>query len=101
MTWSTHRALTLTRSLLLAASCMSIGLAGLPANAGAADHAAPECIVPAKPGGGMDLTCKLTQKGLQIADPHCRLAHQLSTGWHRRRGMKYGGLATASPNRTR
>ena len=27
-------------------------------------HAAPECIVPAKPGGGMDLTCKLTQKGL-------------------------------------
>lgn len=26
--------------------------------------AATECIVPAKPGGGMDLTCKLTQKGL-------------------------------------
>ncbi|WP_151632989.1 tripartite tricarboxylate transporter substrate binding protein [Noviherbaspirillum aerium] len=24
----------------------------------------PECIVPAKPGGGMDLTCKLARKGL-------------------------------------
>lgn len=26
--------------------------------------AAPQCIVPAKPGGGMDLTCKLAQQGL-------------------------------------
>lgn len=25
----------------------------------------PECIVPAKPGGGMDLTCKLARKGLE------------------------------------
>jgi tripartite-type tricarboxylate transporter receptor subunit TctC len=24
-----------------------------------------ECIVPSKPGGAMDLTCKLAQKGLQ------------------------------------
>ena len=28
-------------------------------------HAETECIVPSKPGGGMDLTCKLAQKGLQ------------------------------------
>ncbi|WP_019142411.1 Bug family tripartite tricarboxylate transporter substrate binding protein [Noviherbaspirillum massiliense] len=27
--------------------------------------ATPQCIVPAKPGGGMDLTCKLTRQGLQ------------------------------------
>lgn len=25
----------------------------------------PECIAPAKPGGGFDLTCKLAQSGLQ------------------------------------
>ena len=25
----------------------------------------PECIAPAKPGGGFDLTCKLAQQGLQ------------------------------------
>ena len=60
----------LIRTLLLAASCLTAGLAG---NAGAANHGAPECIVPAKPGGGMDLTCKLTQKGLQIADPNAAL----------------------------
>ncbi|SNS13938.1 putative tricarboxylic transport membrane protein [Noviherbaspirillum humi] len=30
----------------------------------AAAMASPQCLVPAKPGGGMDLTCKLTQKGL-------------------------------------
>lgn len=28
-------------------------------------HAAGECIVPSKPGGGFDLTCKLAQKALQ------------------------------------
>lgn len=28
-------------------------------------YAAPKCIVPAKPGGGMDLTCKLARQGLQ------------------------------------
>lgn len=31
---------------------------------GAASLRASECIVPAKPGGGMDLTCKLARKGL-------------------------------------
>lgn len=30
-----------------------------------AQAAGPECIVPSKPGGAMDLTCKLVRKGLQ------------------------------------
>jgi len=33
-------------------------------------HAAPvHCIAPAKPGGGMAVTCKLVQKGLQLQSP--------------------------------
>lgn len=36
----------------------------IAAHAGAAMRA-PECVVPAKPGGGMDLTCKLARSGLQ------------------------------------
>ncbi|MGO4331972.1 Bug family tripartite tricarboxylate transporter substrate binding protein [Cupriavidus sp. 2TAF22] len=47
-------ALHLARAALaLAASC-----------AFGASAAAPECIVPAKPGGGFDLTCKLAQRAL-------------------------------------
>ena len=60
----------LTRTMLFLASCLTAGVAG---HACAANRAAPECIVPAKPGGGMDLTCKLTQKGLQIAHPDAGL----------------------------
>lgn len=45
------------RQLLLAAM---LALASAPMVA-----AAGECIVPSKPGGGFDLTCKLVQKGLQ------------------------------------
>ena len=38
----------------------------LSAGAGAAaNRATSECIAPAKPGGGFDLTCKLAQKGMQ------------------------------------
>jgi putative tricarboxylic transport membrane protein len=37
----------------------------LAASAGANPLRASECIVPAKPGGGMDLTCKLARKGLE------------------------------------
>lgn len=46
----------------------------LAAPAFAATHAASaaaqpaECIVPSKPGGGFDLTCKLAQKGLQAVE---------------------------------
>jgi putative tricarboxylic transport membrane protein len=40
-------------------------MAGVLASAGAPVQAAGlECIVPSKPGGAMDLTCKLAQKGL-------------------------------------
>ena len=38
-------------------------LAGLPAFAG--QPAAAECLVPSKPGGAMDLSCKLARKALQ------------------------------------
>jgi putative tricarboxylic transport membrane protein len=48
-----------------------VALAAVPALAGPLDKA--ECIAPAKPGGGFDLTCKLVQVGLQngnyIKDP--------------------------------
>jgi len=37
----------------------------LASQASAASARASECIVPAKPGGGMDLTCKLARKGLE------------------------------------
>lgn len=52
---------------------LALALAGvaMTANAGALDK--PECIAPAKPGGGFDLTCKLAQSGLMesklIKDP--------------------------------
>lgn len=42
----------------------------LAAGASANPLRASECIVPAKPGGGMDLTCKLARKGLEpVAKP--------------------------------
>jgi len=37
----------------------------LAVQAGAQSMHPSECIVPAKPGGGMDLTCKLARKGLE------------------------------------
>lgn len=49
----------------------ALGLAAFAAGAGPLDKT--ECIAPAKPGGGFDLTCKLAQSGLAdaklIADP--------------------------------
>ncbi|HEY0844634.1 MAG TPA: tripartite tricarboxylate transporter substrate-binding protein [Noviherbaspirillum sp.] len=47
-----------TLAALLSAAWLVAGTAG------AASIRASECIVPAKPGGGMDLTCKLARKGL-------------------------------------
>lgn len=46
---------------------LALALAGvaMSATAGALDK--PECIAPAKPGGGFDLTCKLAQTGLMEA----------------------------------
>lgn len=43
----------------IAAAFLSLALLGAAARAPAA-----ECVVPAKPGGGMDLTCKLAKKAL-------------------------------------
>jgi tripartite-type tricarboxylate transporter receptor subunit TctC len=46
------------RALALAASCM------LLAGQLLAEPKRPECIAPASPGGGFDLTCKLAQSAL-------------------------------------
>lgn len=61
MTLKMFRALTdLAKPIrrLLAAGLLATGVNAM---------AAPQCIVPAKPGGGMDLTCKLAQQGLARA----------------------------------
>jgi len=52
--------LTLTR-IAVAATCLAF--AG-PLLADSAEPKRPECIAPAAPGGGFDLTCKLAQSGL-------------------------------------
>ncbi len=49
--------MTTVRRMMIAAALSIAAAAGLAGT--------PQCIVPAKPGGGMDLTCKLTRKGLQ------------------------------------
>lgn len=48
------------RILIAAALVNSLAAAAIPASAADA-----ECVVPSKPGGAMDLTCKLAQKALQ------------------------------------
>tara|TARA_R110002049_G_scaffold53157_1_gene148882 strand:- start:129 stop:1106 length:978 start_codon:yes stop_codon:yes gene_type:complete len=50
------------KKLLAAITCM--GLAGA-LNVAHAEPAKPECIAPAKPGGGFDLTCRLAQTGFE------------------------------------
>src|SRR5690606_41971351 len=47
------------RTVLLAMACL-----GLAAPTLADEPRRPECIAPASPGGGFDLTCKLAQSGL-------------------------------------
>ncbi|WP_082616419.1 tripartite tricarboxylate transporter substrate-binding protein [Massilia sp. Root418] len=53
--------------LLATAGAWAAG-AARPAKPAAAAPGRVECIVPSKPGGAMDLTCKLAQKGLQALD---------------------------------
>ncbi|MFL6709886.1 MAG: tripartite tricarboxylate transporter substrate binding protein [Massilia sp.] len=54
---------------------VTIAVALLPVSAAAASASAPaECIVPSKPGGAMDLTCKLAQKGLLESAPAAKKA---------------------------
>lgn len=50
-------AATLAAALVLGACGKKAETAGVPSK--------PECIAPAKPGGGFDLTCKLAQSGLK------------------------------------
>ncbi|MGB6241401.1 MAG: tripartite tricarboxylate transporter substrate binding protein [Castellaniella sp.] len=54
-------------SLLLGSTLLSLGLAAQAA------PPKPECIAPANPGGGFDLTCRLAQEGLKasgaLSDP--------------------------------
>lgn len=50
---------TSLRTVLLTVACL-----GLAAPALADEPRRPECIAPASPGGGFDLTCKLAQSGL-------------------------------------
>jgi len=48
-------------SLLLGGALLSLGLAAQAA------PTKPECIAPANPGGGFDLTCRLAQEGLKAS----------------------------------
>ncbi|WP_322999026.1 tripartite tricarboxylate transporter substrate binding protein [Castellaniella sp.] len=48
-------------SLLLGGALLSLGLAA------SAAPTKPECIAPANPGGGFDLTCRLAQEGLKAS----------------------------------
>ncbi|MGO4222287.1 Bug family tripartite tricarboxylate transporter substrate binding protein [Lysobacter sp. TAF61] len=52
--------MSLLRSFLPAVAALSLLFAGRAA----AEPSRPECIAPASPGGGFDLTCKLAQSGL-------------------------------------
>lgn len=63
------------QTMMLAAAWLMVAWTGVAA------ARTPECLVPAKPGGGMDLTCKLTRKGLQqvagetASDPALRISY--------------------------
>lgn len=50
---------TSLRTILLTASCLMLAGQAL-----ADEPRRPECIAPAAPGGGFDLTCKLAQSAL-------------------------------------
>ena len=55
---------TSMRTLLLTASCLMLAGQAL-----ADEPRRPECIAPAAPGGGFDLTCKLAQSALVESKP--------------------------------
>jgi len=60
------------RTLLRAIAWLALLVLGCAA----ASAGASECIVPSKPGGGFDLTCKLVGKGLQdIGQPAPRISY--------------------------
>ena len=71
----------------LRTSACSPRLALLRGRAGRAGDA--ECVVPSKPGGAMDLTCKLAQKALQAKPGAPRAQAQLPAGRDRRGGLAH------------
>jgi putative tricarboxylic transport membrane protein len=78
--------MTILRSPIAAALAAALAATAIPA---AAAHAADaECVVPSKPGGAMDLTCKLAQKALQASPDAPRLKLSYMPGgigavaWH-------------------
>jgi putative tricarboxylic transport membrane protein len=52
----------LSKFTQIALAAASAAMLGLPA---AAEITRPECIAPAQPGGGFDLTCRVAQQGLE------------------------------------
>ncbi len=73
------------RSVAYAATAMIVS-----AGFAIAEPANPECIAPAQPGGGFDITCKLAQAALTdaavLADP---LRDFLHAGRHRGRRLQH------------
>ncbi|ALH96524.1 tripartite tricarboxylate transporter substrate binding protein [Acinetobacter equi] len=59
------------KSLLITSSILILGISLSACNKNKVNFGEPkrpECIAPAKPGGGFDLTCKLAQNGLKSTD---------------------------------
>jgi putative tricarboxylic transport membrane protein len=72
-----------------------IAAAAIPAAAAVATTAAAaECVVPSKPGGAMDLTCKLAKKALQASPgaPELKLSYLPggigAVAWHTMEGQR-------------
>jgi putative tricarboxylic transport membrane protein len=54
-------------SIIAAAAALALGMVGAAGASGAQDITKPECVAPAKPGGGFDLTCRIAQAALKDA----------------------------------
>ena len=55
----------MTKTLIRAALAVGAAAMSLAAVPAFAEPAKPECIAPAQPGGGFDITCKLAQAALK------------------------------------
>jgi putative tricarboxylic transport membrane protein len=66
------------RSALIALLATAAAPARALAGAGAASSGRIECIVPSKPGGAMDLTCKLARQGLQALPDNSKHGMRIS-----------------------
>jgi putative tricarboxylic transport membrane protein len=65
------------KTLLTLIAAAAIPAAAAAATTAAAPAAAAECVVPSKPGGAMDLTCKLARRALQASPgaPELKLSY--------------------------